>query len=370
MSLRTCDVLIVGGGPAGSSCAYALRQAGADVTVMDRATFPRDKVCAGWITPAVLRSLGLTPDEYRSAGLTLQGLQGFRTACATSRPIDTRYDEVVSYAVRRFEFDAFLLRRSGAHVIEGSPLESLRRDGRQWIANETVAAPLVVGAGGHFCPVARRIRPNVRRGLVVAREIEIRLLPSDVCHVDPDTPELYFSHDLEGYGWCVRKGGYLNVGIGRRTSDRFNAHVAAFAAMLSASDKVPPRVVREPWRGHAYLLAGAAKRPPIGDGIVLVGDAAGLASPDSGEGIGPAIESSLLAARAIVAARGRYSEPDLASYADAIRAATVPSAALTRLRASIPAGVGRLLLSSPRFTRRVLTHWFVRPAAQGLLQIA
>ena len=57
--METCDVLVVGGGPAGSTCAWKLRQAGADVTVIDRATFPRDKVCAGWITPPVINALGL-----------------------------------------------------------------------------------------------------------------------------------------------------------------------------------------------------------------------------------------------------------------------------------------------------------------------
>ncbi|MGD8673637.1 MAG: FAD-dependent oxidoreductase, partial [Thiogranum sp.] len=60
-----CDVLIVGGGPAGSSCAWALREAGLDVVVMDKAQFPRDKVCAGWITPAVIEELELDIEDYR-----------------------------------------------------------------------------------------------------------------------------------------------------------------------------------------------------------------------------------------------------------------------------------------------------------------
>ena len=60
-----CDVLIVGGGPAGSTCARALRQAGLDVVVMDKAVFPRDKTCAGWITPAVIDLLALDIEDYR-----------------------------------------------------------------------------------------------------------------------------------------------------------------------------------------------------------------------------------------------------------------------------------------------------------------
>ena len=64
--MNTCEVLIVGGGPAGSACAWKLRQAGLDVIVMDKAAFPRDKVCAGWITPQVVEDLAFDIDDYRA----------------------------------------------------------------------------------------------------------------------------------------------------------------------------------------------------------------------------------------------------------------------------------------------------------------
>ena len=67
-----CDALIVGGGPGGSTCARVLRNAGWNVVVADRARFPRDKVCAGWLTPEVFPLLELDPAEYRTTGLTLQ----------------------------------------------------------------------------------------------------------------------------------------------------------------------------------------------------------------------------------------------------------------------------------------------------------
>ena len=76
--MQHCDVLIVGGGPAGSSCAWMLHRAGLDVVVLDRAVFPRDKVCAGWITPPVVAALHLDLDDYRR-GRTLQPITGFRT---------------------------------------------------------------------------------------------------------------------------------------------------------------------------------------------------------------------------------------------------------------------------------------------------
>ena len=75
-----CDALIVGGGPAGSTCARVLHHAGWNVLVIDRARFPRDKVCAGWVTPGVFRLLELDPEEYRATGLTIQTITGFRTS--------------------------------------------------------------------------------------------------------------------------------------------------------------------------------------------------------------------------------------------------------------------------------------------------
>jgi flavin-dependent dehydrogenase len=75
--MDTCEILIAGGGPAGSACAWKLRQAGLDVIVMDKAVFPRDKVCAGWITPQVVEDLAFDIDDYR-AGRTFQPITGFR----------------------------------------------------------------------------------------------------------------------------------------------------------------------------------------------------------------------------------------------------------------------------------------------------
>src|SRR5712691_3109099 len=114
-----CDALIVGGGPAGSTCAWALRRAGWHVALLDRARFPRDKVCGGWITPDVFPLLGVDPAEYRATGCTLQEITGFRTGIIGGESIETRYPHVVSYAIRRCEFDDFLLRRAQVRVLDG-----------------------------------------------------------------------------------------------------------------------------------------------------------------------------------------------------------------------------------------------------------
>jgi geranylgeranyl reductase family protein len=355
-----CDALIVGGGPAGSTCAWALRRAGWDVIVADRAKFPRDKVCAGWLTPRVFELLELDPEEYRATGLTLQDITGFRTGLIGSDPIETRYRRVVSYAVRRCEFDDYLLRRSDARVLESTPIETLRREGRNWIVNEEIASPIVVGAGGHFCPVARHLRGGADTSPpVVAKEAEFLMSQAEASRV-PAHPELLFCRDLEGYGWCVRKGNYLNVGIGRRDSQQFASHVKEFMALLERQYAVAAPSSGS-WRGHAYLASGTGPRPLIGPGMLLVGDAAGLAFPESGEGISPAIESGRLAAAALIAANGCYELERLRPYREAVRRLHPPASRNPRpVRAALRA-VGRLLLGSPAFARHVvLDRWFLR----------
>jgi flavin-dependent dehydrogenase len=129
--MERAEVLIVGGGPAGSACAWALRRAGLDVAVLDQASFPRDKVCAGWITPAVLASLEIDPGEYGREHV-LQPIRGFRVGLMAGvdqaqSTTDIPYPEIVSYGIRRREFDDNLLRRSGARLLTGEPARSPRR---------------------------------------------------------------------------------------------------------------------------------------------------------------------------------------------------------------------------------------------------
>ena len=78
--MERCDVLIVGGGPSGSSCAWGLRDSGLDVLVLDKSVFPRDKVCGGWITPRVLAELKIDPSDY-ARERTMQPITAFRVGC-------------------------------------------------------------------------------------------------------------------------------------------------------------------------------------------------------------------------------------------------------------------------------------------------
>jgi geranylgeranyl reductase family protein len=316
----TSDVIVIGGGPAGSTCARTLRQAGLDVVVMDRAAFPRDKVCAGWITPQVIAAAAIDVDDYRR-GRTFQPITGFRTGLiGRDRDVETRYGHAVSFGIRRCEFDQYLLERSGARLELGSPITSIRRDRHTWIVNERVAAPLLVGAGGHLCPVARLLNPHIPDApVVVAQEAEFPVDDAGAAWAtDPETPELYFCPDLKGYGWCFRKGRHLNIGLGRLDRQSLPKATAAFVAFLRARRRIPAGAPLD-WRGHAYLVSAPPRRSVVGDGVLLAGDAAGLAYPSSGEGIRPAVESGVMAARAIVAANGRYTLPSLQPYERQLR---------------------------------------------------
>lgn len=360
--------LVVGGGPAGSTCAWALRKAGWDVAIADRATFPRDKVCAGWLTPAVFDLLELDPEDYRRTGLTLQDVTSFRTGVLGRRLVETKYGRVVSYAIRRCEFDDFLLKRSGATVLENTPVTSLRRNGDQWIVNDAIRTRVLIGAGGFFCPIARHLREALHTGApcgakgpsspVVAKEAEFPI-DADTDATAATGPELFFCQDLDGYAWCVRKGRYLNVGIGRRSNDGFGSHVKQFGEFLETSGRLAD-ASKLKWHGHAYFASGAGVRPLVDDGVLVIGDAAGLAYPESGEGIRPAIESGLLAAQALISADGRVDRAALEPYAEEIRRRHPAAPPAGRFRAATTA-IGGLLLRSPFFARHVvLDRWFLR----------
>lgn len=379
--MTRCDVLIVGGGPAGSTCATRLRQRGLNVLLIDRRTFPRDKTCAGWVTPQVLQVIGVDPSTYAQEDIdgcgprTIQPITGFRTGLIGGHSIETHYDQPVSYGIRRCEFDAYLLHRSGVPTRLGTPFRGMQRAGDEWIVNGEIAARLVVGAGGHFCPIARELGARTIPGasVVAAQEIEYEAAEDDLAvgSARGEIPELYFCPDLKGYAWCFRKGRYLNIGLGRVDASRISEHVSSFSEFLrdrgSICGEIPAR-----FHGHAYQLYERVEPRLVDDGVMLIGDAAGLAYPQSGEGIRPAVESALMGADVIAAAEGRFNRDRLQPYVDAVR----DRFGLPRKRTAadwLPASWLRLiaarLLVNRSFARNVvIDRWFLH-AQQSVLQV-
>jgi menaquinone-9 beta-reductase len=404
------DVIIAGGGPAGSSCARELVRAGLSVAVADRAAFPRDKPCAGWITPDVVAALGLDLDDYARAH-TLQPIRGFDIGVLGGHRTPATFDTVVSYAIRRCEFDAFLLQRSGARVFERTAVARIERARDGWRVEGVGETPMLVGAGGHFCPVARLLNPPTRGGkgpakagphvrelegparagphvrelegpaegpakaglhvhaeeqvIVAAQELEVRLEHDDACPVSGELPELYFCRDLLGYGWCVRKGSYLNVGFGRLDQRRLPEAARAFLDDLRRLGRVPSTFPSR-WVGHAYRVYAWADRRLRDDGVLLAGDAAGLAYPASGEGILPAVVSGQLAAKAVLAAAPTFTSERLGGYdRDLARRFGAPGEGPSLARHLPPAviqWVGRRAMAMPWFVRHVVVPRFLHAA--------
>ena len=116
------DAIVVGGGPAGSSCAARLVQGGAKVAVLDREEFPRTKLCAGWVTPEAMADLDLDPADYPRRFIT------FEQIVAHIKGLSFKLSSP-QHSVRRYEFDDFLLERSGAEVHRRN-VKAIRREKR------------------------------------------------------------------------------------------------------------------------------------------------------------------------------------------------------------------------------------------------
>ena len=351
------DAIVVGGGPGGSTAARALAAAGARTLVLDAARFPRVKLCAGWVTHAVLRDVALDPAAYPHT------IQPFDTVSIAVGGVEheTRWPETASFGIVRAEFDTFLLRRAaaaGATVVEGARVRDVRADaGGVTIATDdaTYAADVVVGAGGHHCPVARALGAvDAAEAVVVTQESETRVGADLLRTLTPraGTPELFAEPDFRGYGWYFTKGDFLNVGVGALGGTPVRARLERLLRTLRATGRLPDGLALTPFKGHAYAIRRARPRCVAGDRFVLVGDAAGLARDVSGEGIGPATRSARLAAAAILAGRPR-------DHAAAVEAEWGrPRPALARLLALVPHSLvvfgARLACTRPGLRRRLV----------------
>jgi len=314
------DAIVVGGGPGGSTAAWRLARTGLRPLVLDAAVFPRVKICAGWVTPEALADLDVDPDKYP---LTIQPFDACVLEFAGARH-ETGWRRPTSYGIIRREFDHYLLERAaaaGADVRWGIRVTGVTVAGDR-VRVETdrgvFEAPVVIGAGGHRCPVARALG-EVSEGeeVVVAQESETRLPAEWVERLGSfmRAPEIYVEPDLRGYGWFFPKRDFINIGVGctQGGDGSLPRRRDALLASLRASGRVPDGMPLEPFKGHAYVVRRQAPRRLSGARFCLVGDAAGLARDMSGEGIGPAIRSGRLAAEAVTA-RVRQGTP-LEGYA-------------------------------------------------------
>jgi flavin-dependent dehydrogenase len=210
----------------------------------------------------------------------------------------------VQHSIRRFEFDDWLLDRSGADVAVHK-VQKIEKDGDGYILDETYRCRYLVGAAGTSCPVYRLLfrerNPRARELQVATLEQEFAYdYRDDACHL------WFFGRGLPGYAWYVPKqDGYLNVGVGamsvqlKSSRNDIHDHWNASTEDLARGGLVTGYAFKP--KGHSYYLRDGVQTVRIGNAFI-VGDSAGLASRDLCEGIGPAVRSAILAAEAI--ARG------------------------------------------------------------------
>ncbi|MBL1177004.1 NAD(P)/FAD-dependent oxidoreductase [Pantanalinema sp. GBBB05] len=312
--MKFYETIIVGGGPAGSSCAWRLQQHGREVLVIDKDPFPRVKLCAGWISAAVLKHLEFTPEQYPHAMLKLQPKM---YVAPIPFPIVGSWATAwrADYSIRRVEFDHWLLQRSQAPVVTHTVKKIEQQDDR-YILDHQYMCRYLVGAGGTACPVRRRFFPEQRAktAQILTQEKEFEYPQRD------DFTHLFFRfHGLGGYAWYVPKGnGFLNIGLGgyssyfAKSKTSIQQHFRWFLNDLvdrKLLDQATAQSVSVSSHGYyVFTESGAVKQ----DNCFLIGDSAGLASVDLGEGISPAVESGLLVANDIMG-QGQYNKAVLCS---------------------------------------------------------
>lgn len=261
----------------------------------------------------------------------------------------------------------------------GEPVRSLDRTAGRWIVNGEIEAAMLVGAGGHFCPIASRLgaRHDRLASVVAAQEVEFEATAEDLQRgsVEPEVPELFFCDDMQGYGWCFRKGNFLNIGLGRLDNRQLAQHVSQFADFLRQRGKVQCDIPAK-FHGHAYQLYERIVPKLTDDGVLLIGDAAGFAYAHSGEGIRPAIESGLMAAEVIlsVASQGiqaDFSTANLEPYRARVKqrfGAPQSTGPTDWMPAAILNFLAARLFASRWFSRHVLLdRWFLHSAEPAMV---
>ena len=385
MTVRTADVLVVGGGPAGSAAAIELARAGLDVVLADRAHFPRDKCCGDGLTTGALRqleALGLDPSRVAS----WQPVEAAWVRSPSGRTVEFPFPDcgLFGAVARRADLDAELLRmagEAGAEIAEGHGFEGMRWSDAGVTARlagrEPVAARYVVGADGVWSPV-RKAAGLAETGYLGEWHAFRQYL--DAPGEEARRLWVWFEAALlPGYAWSFPlPGGAANVGFGilRRPGVATGSMADTWRSLLEiphvreALGDAAPEAPHKAWPIPARLPSTACHG--AGGRVLLVGDAARAADPLTGEGIGQALETGRLAARWVRAAGPGDPGAAAAGYAGELRAGMVVdhrlAAGLSRVLQSERGARGAVRVAgASAWTRRNFARWLFEDYPRAVL---
>ncbi len=342
------DVIVAGGGPAGSGLAVFLAGAGMKVLLLEKSRYPRFKPCGGALSPRVAELLDF---PWREIVRDTAG----RVDChlGPGRRVSVEYGEPVAYLVERDDLDSLLARRAaalGAEVREDSPVTGVE------LAAEGVTVATGTGKyrGGLLaCADGVHSLAARRTGLYGSRRLGVTLA-AELVPKDPERFRGRMVIDLGacrgGYGWIFPKGDRLSVGLGSfgRVAD-LRSLLSAFLAGHGLGDHT---VARQ--RGHLIPADGNLKRIVARGRVFLLGDAAALVDPFTGEGIYYAVLSARLAARAILAGDGEAAASYQQLVDGQIRRNLATAGRIARLFYALPAPFFALVERHPELAESVI----------------
>ncbi|MCW2684301.1 MAG: geranylgeranyl reductase [Blastococcus sp.] len=382
---RIADVVVVGAGPAGSSAAWWLRQAGLDVVVLEKAAFPREKVCGDGLTPRGVKALDdMGIDTSPAAGWVRH--KGLRVA-GGGQVVEVDWPTLdnwpgYSLVLRRSELDAMLAAHAeaaGARLFTGVTVtEPLLDDAGRVVGVQATSGPdkqpgtwraqLVISAEGLSGRLAKSLglvrREDRPLGVAVRRYVKTPRTHDSYLDISFDlSADGPTAASMPGYGWIFGMGdGTANVGFGLLDTRRSDGgdHRAVLRQWLDTfppEDQLGEEYAVTPLRGAGLPMA-LHRQPAYSRGLLLAGDSAGTVNPFNGEGISYAMETGRMAAEsaadALAQSAGPAREAVLHRYPDRLRTAYGRHHRLGM--------VFLALLDRPDIVRFATAHGLKRPA--------
>jgi geranylgeranyl reductase family protein len=351
---RTRDyfsVIVVGAGPAGATAAYELARRGIDVLILERAKLPRYKLCGGGVTWRAVKQLpfDISPVVHK----TLRQVTLLKDG---SPKVTLQYDKPLVCMTMRDELDWFLTSRArdqGAKLIDGESVTQIT-ESEQGFQIETHSnsfhCQVVVGADGAHSKVAHALGLRRQPVLGLGLEAEI-LIPAEQMGLWQDSLYVDFGRLRRGYGWIFPKRDHLSIGAAAEgiSYHELRNYYDRFVAEKLGTEQTCPRPL-----GHFLPLR--KRNMPLQSGrALLVGDAAGLVDPLTGEGIFYAIRSAQIASTEIaqLLARG---QTDLEGYQRRVDTEFMPDLASSLFISHLLSAMPGLALASMAHSQTLQRH--------------